>query len=372
MKKTMKRLVVGLVMSLIIAVAAISQIPVTAVEAKTTATADFQINEGTLVKYQGTASTITIPKEVERIGEEAFAGNTTLVSVRIPTTVEEIAYGAFANCTSLKRVTISDGTKELGNGVFVGCSNLTKVIFGKAVKTVGSGIFVGCSKLEQVDISKKNEYLVCESGVLYDKEKTTLIQMLPGRENTAFKCPSTVETIRPYAFWGANNLQKILLSQKLHKIPAYSFGNCQSLKGIEIPYSVYSIEMKAFENCTGLEEVIIHPSVSYIHDTSFEKCYNLKITAEESSYAYDFAKSHPVEEEEKSKYVTATDDILDNSVLESDEENDEQNDNQNNGSSGSGYVDPLEYPENPSILGKTRVVGNNAFVIVDGTKPTVS
>lgn len=360
MKKIIKKLVVGAAMSLVVAVTAITQIPATAVEAETTATADFQINEGTLVKYQGSASTITIPKGVEKIGEEAFAGNTTLVSVKIPAEVEEIAYGAFANCTSLKRVTIGDGTESVGNGAFAGCTKLTKVVFGKNVETVGSGVFVGCSKLEKVDISKKNEHLVCESGVLYDKEKSVLIQMLPGREGSSFKCPSTVETIRPYAFWGADNLEKVLLSQKLHKIPAYAFGNCQSLTGIEIPYSVYSIEMKAFENCTVLKEVIIHPSVSFIHDTAFEKCYNLKYTTEEDSYAYEFAQSHPAEKKETSKYEADTE----SSAVEASEEQGLESESQNNGSSGnSGYVDPLEYPED--VLGKTRVVGRNAFVIVD-------
>lgn len=368
MKKTMYRLVAGLTLALFIAVVVVAQIPATAVEAETTATADFQVNEGTLVKYQGSASTITIPSGVERIGEGAFEGNTSLVTVKIPSSVEEIAYGAFANCTSLKRVTISDGTETIGNGVFSGCSNLTKVIFGKKVKTVGSGVFVGCTKLEKIDISTKNEYLVCDSGVLYDKEKTTLIEMLPGREETTFKCPSTVTTIRPYAFWGVEELQKVLLSQNLHKIPAYAFANCQSLTGIEIPYSVYRIEMKAFENCTSLEEAIIHPSVEFIHDTAFEKCYNLEIKAETYSYAYEYAQSHPIEEE-TSKYTVEAETEAD--VTESVETENTQNNTDNTGSSGSGYVDPLEYPETPGVLGKTRVVGRNAFVIVEGSKPTV-
>lgn len=371
MKKTMKRLVTGMSLAMTVAVAAITQIPATAVEAETP-TADFQVNEGTLVKYQGSASTISIPKGVERIGEEAFAGNTNLVSVSMPSSVEEIAYGAFANCTSLEKITIPDGTKELGNGVFAGCSELTKVSLGKDVETVGSGVFVGCSELKKLDVSSKNKYLTYESGVLYDEEKTTVIQMLPGRENKAFKMPATVTAIRPYAFWGVENLQKVLLSQKLHQIPAFAFSNCEALTGIEIPYSVYRIEMKAFENCSSLEEAIIHPSVNYIHDTAFDQCYELKITAEEDTYAYEFAKENPIEKKEVSKYAedSIESDTNDSNGTATDNSN-TQNGSQNNGSSGSGYVDPLEYPESPGVLGKTRVIGNNAFVIVDGTKTTV-
>ena len=52
-------------------------------------------------------------------------------------------------------------------------------------------------------------------------------------------------------------------------------------------------------------------------------------------------------------------------------QNSSQSTPQNGTSTGSGYVDPLELPEDSSVLGKTRVIGNNAFVIMDGTKPTV-
>ncbi len=379
MKKLNKKLGGVLMATLLVAAAVITQIPVNAVNAKTTVTADFQTSEGKLMKYQGTASTVSIPADVKEIGEEAFAGNTTLVNVTIPSSVEKIDYGAFAGCTSLETVTISDGTEEIGNGVFAGCSQLDKVTFGKDVKKVGSGVFVGCTKLEKIEISTKNEDLVCVSGVLYDKEKTTLIEMLPGRAYTAFYFPSTVTTIRPYAFWGVESLQKVLLSQRLHEIPAYAFSNCKSLTGIEIPYSVYRIELNAFENCTALEEVILHPSVNYIHDTAFSGCNKLQITAEEGTYGYEFAQSLPAPEEETKEEasISILDSIAvsDEEILTSSEEDTTQNSSQstpqNGTSTGSGYVDPLELPEDSSVLGKTRVIGNNAFVIMDGTKPTV-
>lgn len=356
----------------------IMQLPTEDVEAKTTATADFQTSEGKLMKYQGAASTVSIPTGVEEIGEEAFAGNTTLVSVNIPSSVKKIDYGAFAGCTSLEHIFIPDGTEELGNGVFAGCSKLTKVTFGKDVKSVGSGMFVGCSNMQKVDISKKNENFVCDSGVLYDKEKTTVIEMLPGRKTKAFNFPSTVTTIRPYAFWGVENLQKVLLSQNIHEIPAYAFSSCDSLTGIEIPYSVYRIELKAFENCTALEEVILHPSVNFIHDTAFAGCSKLKITAEEGTYGYEFAQTLPIPEEkvEEDTKEDGIKTVLENIVVSDEELVSEKNSNtdssqKNSGSTNTGYVDPLELPEDSSVLGKTRVIGNNAFVIVDGAKPTV-
>lgn len=363
MKKTLLKSVGGLLLLGILTVTIILHLPVTAVEAETTATADFQINEGVLVKYQGTARMVSVPDGVEEIGEEAFAGNTTLESVTIPSSVKKISYGAFYACTSLKRISIPKGVEELGNAVFAGCSNLSSASLGKDLKTVGYGIFVGCQKLEKVNVASKNQYLSYSSGVLYDKDKTVVIEMMPGRKKTSYSFPSSVTDIRPYAFWGAENLEKVLLSQNLHEIPAYAFSNCNALTGIEIPYSVYQIDIKAFENCTNLEEVIIHPSVSLIDETAFDGCNKLKIEAEEGTTGYEFALNHPVLEEQENEEADETKPSTGGTnVIKP----------QNNiSNTGSGYVDPLEEEDDESIRGKTRVVGNNAFVIVDGTGLTV-
>lgn len=374
MKKKMKNLVGVLLLSLALAV---TLIPVSDVEATTTATSDFQLNGTKLVKYQGTASTVSIPNTVKEIGEEAFADNTTLVSVNIPATVEKIAYGAFADCTSLEHISIPNGTKELGNGVFAGCGRLTKVSFGKDVKEVGSGVFAGCVNLQSVDVSKNNKYIVCDSGVLYDKGKTKVIQMMPGRKNTTYHFPATVTEIMPYAFWGVQNLQKTVLSQKLHEIPAYAFSNCMALTGIEIPYSVYQIHTKAFENCISLEEAIIHPSVSYIHDTAFDGCGKLTITAEEGTKGDEFANSHTFSELENAENEDLSGGTQTDSQSQSGMQNQGSNAPNNNTPNGNvqnqtaGYEDPLEAAEDSSVLGKTRVIGRSAVVIMDGTKQTV-
>ena len=108
------------------------------------------------------------------------------MSVNIPSSVETIGYNAFADCTALEHVSIPNGTTVIEDAVFSGCTNLSRVSFGKNLKKVGSGVFAGCSKLQKVDISSKNSYLVCSSGVLFDKDKTTVIEMLPGRTNKHF------------------------------------------------------------------------------------------------------------------------------------------------------------------------------------------
>lgn len=369
MKKTIKNLAI---VSLAALAVLVTWLPASDVAAAPAITSDFQLNENKLVKYQGTASTISIPKGVEEIGESAFADNTTLVSVTIPSSVKRIAYGAFSDCTSLQRIQIPDGVEEIGTGAFAGCNNLTKVTFGKDVKDLGAGVFAGCSKLTGVEIISKNPNLVCESGVLYDKAKTTVMQMLPGRKKTTYNFPSTVETIYPYAFWGAKNLERMVLSQNLHEIPPYAFSNCEALQGVEVPYSVYRIEMKAFENCSNLEEVILHPSVNYIHDSAFDGCRKMEIKAEEGTTGYEFAQAHPVTEVENTEYEETAANTSETTSSNNQSSNGTQNQTPSSSSNNSqSSVDPLETPEDESVIGKTRVVGGNAVILVDGSKQTV-
>ncbi len=376
MKKMGKILAGILLLSFVVITAGISASKVEATEK--TAISDFQINGTTLVKYQGSASTVTIPDDIEKIGEGAFAGNTTLVSVNIPSSVKTIGYNAFADCTALEHISIPNGTTTIEDAAFSGCINLSKVSFGKNVKSLGSGIFVDCPRLQKVDISSKNEYLVCASGVLYDKDKTTVIEMLPGRTNKTYYFPSTVTSIYPYAFWGVNSLEKTVLSQSLHEIPAYAFSNCASLTGIEIPYSVYQIDIKAFENCTNLEEAIIHESVSDIHSTAFDGCDKVQIIAEEGTIGYEFAQNRtPVisDTEATESQEEVTQPIQQPNVIP--EENIQQGvtpgneGTQDNTGTAGDYVPPLEAPNDSYIIGETRTIGNNAMVIIDSSRQIV-
>ena len=82
-------------------------------ETKSTAT-DFQLNGTTLVKYTGTATTVSVPDTVKIIGEEAFADNTYMTSVKLPVNLEKISYAAFSGCNNLKSVVIPDNVTEIG------------------------------------------------------------------------------------------------------------------------------------------------------------------------------------------------------------------------------------------------------------------
>lgn len=349
MKKAIRKVVGVLLLATALVV---TQIPAPEVEADTSVASDFQLNGSTLVKYVGTASTVSIPATVNRIGEEAFAGNTTIKKVYFKGAVEEIAYRAFAGCKELTEIEIPDSVVELGNGAFSDCTKLKTVTIGDSLKTLGIGVFAGSTSIEKINIKDGHNYYKIVDGCLYDKDVTKLYFMIPVREKETYSMPSTVTDIAEYAFWGCNSVKNLSISNIIEEIPAYAFSNCKSLQAVNVPVSVRRIDVKAFENCVNLKNVWIHSSVNAIHDTAFDGCPGLTIIADIGTYAYNYY------EEWKQRFA-------------------DQSEYEDTGNNEGEEVDDLEdEPEydtgdKQSILGQTHVVGNNAFVFIDNTLPTV-
>ena len=61
--------------------------------------AEFEIENGVLLKYHGARADVTVPEGVTQIGKDAFHDCWTLRSVFIPDGVTQIGAGAFENST---------------------------------------------------------------------------------------------------------------------------------------------------------------------------------------------------------------------------------------------------------------------------------
>ncbi len=73
-----------------------------------------------------------------------------LQSVSIPKSVKTIGNQAFFNCESLKSVTIPSSVTSIGNQAFYACSSLKSVTIPSSVKIIGCEAFNGCSGLKDV------------------------------------------------------------------------------------------------------------------------------------------------------------------------------------------------------------------------------
>ncbi len=351
---------------------AVTQIPVSDVEAEdSSAASDFQMDGTTLVKYNGTAEDVSLSNQVKRIEAEAFAGNDSVRRVTLSDGVESIGARAFSECSNLESINVPDSVEVIENAAFSGCASLKDVTIGTGLKSLGNGAFAGNYSLASVAIDEGNENFVCEDGAIYNKKgKDVLYQVLAGRPADSYEMSSLVEQIKPYAFWGDYNLQNVSISSNVAEIPGYAFSNCKNLKTVDVPYSVKSIDMKAFEDCVRMRDITIPSSVNSIHSTAFDGCTKLTIHADEGSYAKSFADSLVLEDIDVSEYEEAP------IPMDASEENLEAEPEQVLGPVDYyhevTHMNAMEEEEDPNVKAKSRVIGQEVYVLVDNAKATVN
>lgn len=299
----MSRKIAKLLSAMLLALAiAVTQIPVSDAQASVVASSDFQTDGTKLLRYTGTAQTVSVPDGIKEIGEEAFSGNDDLIQVDLGNQVEKIDYRAFADCGSLRTVRCGNGVQDIGMGAFSNDTSLVNVSLGDQVKDIGSGAFAGCSSLKSVDLSAGNTYLSYSNGVIYDDEQKIIYALLPGYEKEAFTLPSTVEEIKAYAFWGNPYLSYVKLDSALTNIPAYAFSNCMNLQEVSIPLPVRTIEADAFQDCVNLTKVNLPESVNNIHDTAFDGCSKVEFETVPGTYGATYAADRKASQADNVEY----------------------------------------------------------------------
>ena len=71
---------------------------------------------------------------------------------------------------------------EIGYNAFSGCTSLTSVTIPNSVTSIDSSTFGGCSSLTAINVATENQNYVSVNGVLYNKDKTTIICYPAGKK----------------------------------------------------------------------------------------------------------------------------------------------------------------------------------------------
>lgn len=380
----MSRKIAKLLSAMLLALAiAVTQIPVSDAQASVVASSDFQTDGTKLLRYTGTAQTVSVPDGIKEIGEEAFSGNDDLIQVDIGDQVEKIGYRAFADCGSLRTVRTGNGVQEIGMGAFSNDTSLVNVSLGDQVKDIGSGAFAGCSSLKSVNLSEGNIYLSYSNGVIYDDEEKILYALLPGYEKEAFTLPSTVEEIKGYAFWGNPYLSYVKLDSALTNVPAYAFSNCMNLQEVSIPLPVRTIEADAFQDCVNLTKVNLPESINNIHDTAFDGCSKVEFETVPGTYGASYAADRKASQADNVEYeetgdtrVVSPDVVTGNTDDESTSVPDTADGQPSESPTPSATVPPEVHVVEGSynsekLLGESSIVAGKAVVFIDNKQSDV-
>lgn len=209
---------------------------------------------------------VAIPSSVTSIGDHAFAWNG-LTSVTIPGSVVSIGNCAFM-VNDMTSVTISEGVVSIGERAFAKCPRITEVTIPSSVKTIGGDAFYGCSSLDHFAVDGGNTAYTTVDGVLFSKDRATLVAYPGGKESSDYKIPGSVRSIAKSAFAGCKGLTDVTIPTSVTSIGEYAFNNCWGLTNVAIPSSMTNIADYAFWY-SGLTSVTIPGSVVSIGEGAF-------------------------------------------------------------------------------------------------------
>jgi len=195
-------------------------------------------------------------------------------TVVINSGVTTIGERAFELCKNVTTVTIPNGITKIGYLAIRG-TKITSITIPTSVTYIGSGVFDGCDDLTAIDVDAANENYCSVDGVLFNKEKTQLIQYPRSKTGTTYTIPNSVEWIGMDAFSGCDKLTSVTIPDGVEAIGFRVFLYCTGLTSITIPASVTSIGDNAFSGCTGLTSITIPASVTSIGDYAFSGCTGL-------------------------------------------------------------------------------------------------
>ncbi len=237
-------------------------------------------------------TSVVIPDSVKLIDKNAFPYNCYQL--------KEITIGAGVSilpsfCDSVERVFISENNKHFSSdeyGIVYNKNKTSIVLYPEAnpqtVYTIPATVTsiyeyssfqqVGFSeKLMFIDVEEGNTSFSCdEYGVLFNKDKTKLIRCPKNFINTEYTIPDGVTSTGNGAFYGCNNLEKVTLGKDMTSAGFTLFYNCTSLREVEFHNNITAIDEYAFYGCSAFESFDIPGSIETVGNYAFASCENLK------------------------------------------------------------------------------------------------
>lgn len=225
--------------------------------------------------------TYAIPKGVKIIGDGAFACSN-LTSISIPNGVTDIGNHAFSRSRNLVNIAIPKGVISIGKNAFRQCDKIKSIMIPSSVAQMGEYAFELCNDMKEIKVDGDNTTYCSDNGVLFNKNKTTLIQY-PGNKIGNYAIPEGVTIIGNGAFSTSlydsdpyyRKITSITIPESVAIIGDFAFYGCAGLTSVEIPGSVTEIGALAFSHCSDLKSISIPENVTYIERGTFSCCRSL-------------------------------------------------------------------------------------------------
>ncbi len=206
--------------------------------------------------------------------DTSYSGELSITNELGGVPVTAIARQAFAHCFFLTDVTIPDGVTDIGQHAFFGCTNITAITIPASVTNINDHAFYLCISLTNITVSGSNPKYADIGGVLFNKDRTTLLTY-PSGLSGSYTVPDGTSSIGANAFAGCLFLGALTLPDSVTDIGNMAFSLCTSLTAVAISDNVTNIGERAFLFCASLVNVTIPNGVTSIGDSVFSYCRSL-------------------------------------------------------------------------------------------------
>ena len=141
--------------------------------------------------------------------------------------------------------------------------------------------------MQEFVVSSENEYYTAEDGVLFTKDKKTLV-CYPTAKNinvdrygqttdtTTYAVPEGTERIANRAFYRCGYLTRVTFPASLKEIGDMSFHRCEKMGNVAFPEGFERIGRDAFTYCYGLTDVTFPSTLKKIDAYAFSFCENVR------------------------------------------------------------------------------------------------
>ena len=226
-----------------------------------------EIGQGAFAKYEqetGSAPRFTeiiLPETLTKIGDGAFASQTSLENVTLPAslTADNMGSHVFYMCAALKTVVLPATLEKINDSTFAGCTSLESVNL-ENVKVIADNAFNTCTSLKNIDLTSAEEvgygafaFVPAQGEIIANNLKKIGAYAFErddtkgGPTFTAFTA-NKLEEIGEGAFWNVKTLKKFVFTENLKKVDMAAFLECDGIESFYFLSDGKEVTDGEFEN----------------------------------------------------------------------------------------------------------------------------